>query len=212
MASSRPVSVCIIMLFLCLAHSACHALQITVHDTECVYENVEYEGDLVTGNYVVIDHEHFWTEDHPGIDFSVTAPSGLVVLSHQGTSGEKFEFRAPKAGPYKFCFHNKVGSPEDVAFYAHVGHIPNDHDLAKDEHLDPVNVKIAELREALEAISSEQQYLRARDLRHRRTAESTQKRLLGYTAAEYLALILASLSQVLLIRRMFSKRVGYISI
>ena len=35
------------------------------------------------------------------------------------------------------------------------------------EHLNPVNVKIAELREALEAVSAEQRYLRARDTRHR---------------------------------------------
>ncbi|KAH7293532.1 hypothetical protein KP509_28G029500 [Ceratopteris richardii] len=106
-----------------------------------------------------------------------------MVLSHQGTAGNKFEFRAPRKGPYKFCFHNKGGTPENIAFYVHVGHIPNYHDLAKDEHLDLVNVKIAELREALEAISTEQQYLRARDLRHRYIVESTQRRLLGYTAA-----------------------------
>ncbi|KAJ8774185.1 hypothetical protein K2173_009616 [Erythroxylum novogranatense] len=31
------------------------------------------------------------------------------------------------------------------------GHIPNEHDLAKDEHLDAINVKIVELREALES-------------------------------------------------------------
>lgn len=35
------------------------------------------------------------------------------------------------------------------------------------EHLKPVNVKIAKLREALEAVSAEQIYLRARDYRHR---------------------------------------------
>jgi len=35
------------------------------------------------------------------------------------------------------------------------------------EHLDPINVKIAELREALESIIIEQKYLKARDTRHR---------------------------------------------
>ena len=35
------------------------------------------------------------------------------------------------------------------------------------EHLDPVNVKIAELREALESVVAEQKYLKARDTRHR---------------------------------------------
>jgi hypothetical protein len=35
------------------------------------------------------------------------------------------------------------------------------------EHLTPVNVKIAKLREALESVAAEQNYLKARDFRHR---------------------------------------------
>lgn len=104
---------------------------------------------------------------------------------------------------YKFCFHNPYSTPETVSFYIHIGHIPTEHDLAKDgssdimfslhlylivghsncnvillllylsspstftEHLDPINVKIAELREALESVTAEQKYLKARDARHR---------------------------------------------
>lgn len=50
----------------------------------------------------------------------------------KGKSGDKFEFKAPKGGMYKFCFHNPYGAPETVSFYIHVGHIPNEHNLAKD--------------------------------------------------------------------------------
>lgn len=39
--------------------------------------------------------------------------------------------------------------------------------LCAAEHLDPINVKIAELREALESVTAEQKYLKARDARHR---------------------------------------------
>lgn len=35
------------------------------------------------------------------------------------------------------------------------------------EHLNPINVKIAELREALESVTAEQRYLKAREARHR---------------------------------------------
>jgi emp24/gp25L/p24 family/GOLD len=62
----------------------------------------------------------------------VTSPGGNTVLSLTGKSGDKFEFKAPRAGMYKFCFHNKYGAPETISFYIHVGHIPNEHDLAKD--------------------------------------------------------------------------------
>ncbi|KAK9664305.1 hypothetical protein RND81_14G032300 [Saponaria officinalis] len=185
------------------------ALSVTVNDIECVYEYVLYEGDTVSGNFVVVDHDIFWGSDHPGIDFTATSPAGNVVHTLKGTAGEKFEFKAPRSGMYKFCFHNPHSTPETVSFYIHVGHIPNEHNLAKDEHLDPINVKIAELREALESVTAEQKYLKARDARHRHTNESTRKRVIFYTLAEYLMLILASGLQVVYIRKLFNKSVGY---
>ncbi|RWW09491.1 hypothetical protein GW17_00027024 [Ensete ventricosum] len=48
------------------------ALSVTVNDVECVYEFVLYEGDTVSGNFVVVDHDIFWNSDHPGIDLVVT--------------------------------------------------------------------------------------------------------------------------------------------
>ncbi|PSS33835.1 Transmembrane emp24 domain-containing protein [Actinidia chinensis var. chinensis] len=185
------------------------ALSVTVNDVECVSEYVIYEGDTVSGNFVVVDHDIFWSSDHPGIDFTATSPAGNVVHTLKGTSGDKFEFKALRSGMYKFCFHNPHSTPETVSFYIHVGHIPNEHDLAKDEHLDPINVKIAELREALESVISEQKYLKARDARHRRTNESTRKRVIFYTLGEYILLALSSALQVVYIRRLFSKSFAY---
>lgn len=62
----------------------------------------------------------------------VTSPAGNVVHNLKGTSGDKFEFKAPRSGMYKFCFHNPYSTPETVSFHIHVGHIPNEHNLAKD--------------------------------------------------------------------------------
>lgn len=62
----------------------------------------------------------------------VTSPGGNTVHTLKGTSGDKFAFKAPRGGMYKFCFHNSYSTPETVSFYIHVGHIPNDQDLAKD--------------------------------------------------------------------------------
>ncbi|RHN48122.1 hypothetical protein MtrunA17_Chr7g0260361 [Medicago truncatula] len=156
-----------------------------------------------------MDHDIFWSSDHPGIDFTVTSPGGNVVHSLKGTSGDKFELKAIHGGIYKFCFHNPISTPETVSFYVHVGHIPNVHNLAKDEHFDPINVKIAELREALESIITEQKYLKARDTRHRNTNESTRKRVIFYTLLEYILFVGTSLLQVVYIRRLFSKSFAY---
>ncbi|XP_057957174.1 transmembrane emp24 domain-containing protein p24beta3 [Malania oleifera] len=205
----RSAKICMVIGFLFTLLGNLSALSVTVQDVECVYEYVLYEGDSVSGNFVVVDHDIFWSSDHPGIDLTVTSPGGNVVHSLKGTSGDKFNFKAPRSGMYKFCFHNPYSTPETVSFYIHVGHIPNEHDLAKDEHLDPINVKIAELREALESVTAEQKYLKARDTRHRHTNESTQKRVLFYTIAEYILLAAASGLQVVYIRRLFSKSVAY---
>lgn len=43
--------------------------------------------------------------------------------------------------------------------------------LSLAEHLDPINVKIAQLSEALESVTAEQKYLKARDTRHRHSKE-----------------------------------------
>ncbi|RDX78906.1 Transmembrane emp24 domain-containing protein p24beta3, partial [Mucuna pruriens] len=185
------------------------ALSISLYDVECVSEHVIHDGDTISGNFVVIDYDIFWSSDHPGIDFTVTSPGGNIVYSLKGTSGEKFQFKASQNGIYKFCFHNPSPTPETVSFYIHVGHIPNEHDLAKDEHLDPVNVKIAELREALESIITEQKYLKARDARHRHTNESTRKRVVFYTISEYILFAVTSILQVIYIRRLFSKTFAY---
>ncbi|XP_034692239.1 transmembrane emp24 domain-containing protein p24beta3-like isoform X2 [Vitis riparia] len=172
------------------------SLSITVSNMECVSEAVHFEGDTVSGYFVVIDHDIFWNSDHPGIEFTVTSPGGAIVHALKGTSGEKFEFKAPQSGTYKFCFNNPVATPETVSFYIHVGHIPNEYDLAKDEHLDPVNVRITELREALLSVAAEQKYLKARDARHRATNESTRRRVVFYTLAEYILLAATSGLQV----------------
>lgn len=48
------------------------SLSVTVNDIECVYEYVLYEGDTVSGNFVVVDHDIFWATDHPGLDLIVS--------------------------------------------------------------------------------------------------------------------------------------------
>ncbi|XP_065863233.1 transmembrane emp24 domain-containing protein p24beta3 [Euphorbia lathyris] len=203
----RKINLAVVLLLCVIGRIS--SISVTVNDIECVYEYVLYEGDSVSGNFVVVDHDIFWSSDHPGIDFSVTSPANNLVHTIKGTSGDKFDFKAPRSGMYKFCFHNPYSTPETVSFYIHVGHIPNEHDLAKDEHLNPINVKIAELREALESVIAEQKYLKARDARHRRTNESTRKRVIGYTVGEYLLLAIVSSLQVVYIRRLFSKSVAY---
>ncbi|CAN6439606.1 unnamed protein product [Victoria cruziana] len=192
----------------CLLSSA---LTVTLTDVECISEPVISQGDVISGNFVVDDHDAFWRhEPTPGIDFSVTSPAGSVLYSLDRASSGQFRVTAPASGLYKICFHNPSSTYETVTFYIHTGHIPNEHDLiVKDEHLNLINVKIAELREALESVTAEQKYLKAREARHWNTNNNTRRRLYTYTVMEYMALVVTSLLQVVCIRQLFSKTVAY---
>ena len=56
------------------------SLSVTVSEVECIHEYVLYEGDTVSGNFVVVDHEIFWGADHPGIDFTVSHIVSIINL------------------------------------------------------------------------------------------------------------------------------------
>ena len=63
------------------------ALSVTVTDTECIHEFVPYEGDTVSGNFVVVDHDIFWSSDHPGIDLTVLARSSTFSYYASDSDG-----------------------------------------------------------------------------------------------------------------------------
>ena len=69
----------LLALALPLLHNS-QALVLTVQNTECVWEDVEYDGDIITGNFVVLDHEIFWGADHPGIELVVGERLTFVSL------------------------------------------------------------------------------------------------------------------------------------
>lgn len=54
----------------------------TIMNQECVHEEVEYDGDLVSGSFVVIDHGLAWN-DEPGVELVVrkSKKSSFLPLS-----------------------------------------------------------------------------------------------------------------------------------
>jgi p24 family protein beta-1 len=71
MARRRPAAMLLVVALAATLLAAAGALSLTVTDTECIHEFVPYEGDTVSGNFVVVDHDIFWGSDHPGIDLTV---------------------------------------------------------------------------------------------------------------------------------------------
>ncbi|CAM6120872.1 unnamed protein product [Calypogeia fissa] len=209
--AAKPQSWWVSMIFICLAilPSLVDAYHISVRNVECLSEYVATRGDMVSGNFVVLDKYSGRYFERDDIEMVISDPSGRHLLNKKARGGQKFQFKATEPGYHQICFTNPTAVPEKVDFAIHVGHIPNTKDLAKDEHFNPLEVMVAQVKEAVEKVSLEQQYYRAREVRHRITNESTQSRLLWYTLAVQMGLITCSVAQVYFVQRLFSKSVGY---
>ncbi|KAH0851351.1 hypothetical protein HID58_094808 [Brassica napus] len=150
----------------------------------------------------VVDHEIFGDQT---IRFGFHDVEG----KHQEIS---LSLRRREVECTKFCFHNPYSTPETVSFYIHLLLTDAMFPPFSLEHLDPVNVKIAELREALESVVAEQKYLKHVILVTVILMRSTRA---GEKAGDILhsrrvhILAAASGLQVLYIRKLFSKSVAY---
>ncbi|KAI3843975.1 hypothetical protein MKW92_016952 [Papaver armeniacum] len=112
----------------------------------------------VSGNFVVVDH-------------------GNVVNYLKGTSGTSLNLRLHERRMYKLCFHNPYSTPGPYLSTSMLVISPMSMTLQKMvKHLDPINVKIAELREASESVIAE---------RSTQKRVSTRKRVVFYTILEY---------------------------
>eukprot|EP00244_Chara_vulgaris_P008232 TRINITY_DN3163_c0_g1_i1.p1 TRINITY_DN3163_c0_g1~~TRINITY_DN3163_c0_g1_i1.p1 ORF type:complete len:223 (-),score=31.52 TRINITY_DN3163_c0_g1_i1:204-872(-) len=193
---------------LCACIFSCHvaAVQLTIEKSECVYEDIQSEGDFVTGSFVVYGSEHGWASDEQGMDVQVTAPHGYNVYSAKKKTEDEFLFHTSKKGIYKFCFTNHAPYPEMVVFNLHVSHHMAKDDVAKDDHFIPLINQITSLEEALDNVHAELIYFRGRDSRHKKTAESTNRRLIIKASVQAAALVASSVLQVFLLRRLFEKR------
>ena len=85
---------------------------------------------------------------------------------------------------------------------------PGAENLAKQEHITPLQESISKISGALSRIESEQSYYRRREHRHRNTAEQTCERVQWWSIYETSAIVLISVGQVFVLQRWFAKRAG----
>jgi hypothetical protein len=102
------------------------------------------------------------------IDVVVYGPKGNIIYSVERESEGKFTYNTEDTGLYKLCFSNVMSTvtPKTVNFQINVGG-PADPNLAKLEHLDPIEKSIMSLSEGLAQVQNEQKYLRVRESVHR---------------------------------------------
>ena len=133
-------------------------------------------------------------------------------------------FLAPTEGRYSFCFSNAMSrwTPKVATFTIKrldepaatpdaarrpTSSLPAiEGELAKPEHLQPLQQSISKISNALSTIESEQSYYRRREHRHRNTAEETCERVQWWSIYETSAIVLISVGQVMILRRWFNNK------
>jgi hypothetical protein len=91
---------------------------------------------------------------------------------------------------------------KSVAFSMHVGD-ELFRDVAKQEHITPLETEITQLADAIAKVEDEQQYMWARERAARDTNESTNGRVLWFSVLEAVIMIVLGVWQALYLRSRF---------
>ncbi|KAJ6234292.1 transmembrane emp24 domain-containing protein a [Anaeramoeba flamelloides] len=180
-----------------------NSITITVpaNGKECVFEKID-KRTSVTLLYQVVSGG--------GMDINpeISEPDGRVVYRRDREQEGKFTFLSRSEGMFKFCFGNEMShiTSKQVNFNIQLSGGQSNSEIAKKEHLTPLENGVLELQEQLRSILSEQRYLKVREHIHRNTTESTNSRVLWWNFLQTFLLIAISATQIFYVRRIFERR------
>ncbi|KAJ6232802.1 opossum [Anaeramoeba flamelloides] len=207
------------VLLLCLIFTInVNAISFTIepHKSVCFYETLQTKSKVHTDFQVLKGGKL-------DISFSTRDPRGRQIYSlKQKTTGNN-NFMSKIAGEYSFCFDNTFStvSTKEVnfnfqshskrsfaRFYKGKG-----GDGTNDSQQEPSTQKeIGKLTGTLETLSENidevrelQMYLKAREIAHRNTTESTNSRILWWSLIATFLIVAASLAQITYLRNIFAK-------
>ncbi|XP_054043677.1 transmembrane emp24 domain-containing protein 4 [Rissa tridactyla] len=229
MAGGREVRAVLVALVL-LAWSA-HGLYFHIGETEkrCFIEEIPDE-TMVIGNY----RTQLWDKQSesflpstPGLGMHVEVkdPDGKVVLSRQYGSEGRFTFTSHTPGEHQICLHSNstrmalfAGGKLRVHLDIQVGeHTNNYPEIAAKDKLTELQLRARQLLDQVEQIQKEQNYQRVRrrrrkapgryrEERFRMTSESTNQRVLWWSIAQTIILILTGIWQMRHLKSFFEAK------
>ncbi|VVA26439.1 PREDICTED: transmembrane emp24 [Prunus dulcis] len=183
-------------------------LRFVIDREECFSHDAKYQGDTIHVSFVVIKVDSSWHNTEDGVDLVIKGPSGEQINDIRDKTSEKFEFVVQKQGVHQFCFTNKSPYHETIDFDVHAAHFTYYDQHAKDEHFAPLLEQIAKLEEALFNIQFEQHWLEAETDRQAIVNEGMSRRATHKALVESGALIGVSILQVVLLKRLFERKLG----
>jgi len=165
---------------LLLAPRAARAMQITVPASgdECFTSELE-QANKLSGSFEVLQGGLL------DVDCVVTGPNRETHYSTQRQKSGAFSLLAPTTGSYAICFSNRLSTQAEktVAFSLHSGDALF-RDVAKQEHVTPLESEITQLSDAINKVEDEQSYMVAREAASRAMNDSTNRRVLWFSVLE----------------------------
>ncbi|KAK9395299.1 transmembrane emp24 domain-containing protein 4 [Crotalus adamanteus] len=205
---------------LLLAGRAARALYFHIGETEkrCFIEEIPDE-TMVIGNY----RTQLWDKQAeaflpstPGLGMFVEVrdPDAKVILSRQYGSEGRFTFTSHTPGEHQICLHSNstrlalfAGGKLRVHLDIQVGeHANNYPEIAAKDKLTELQLRARQLLDQVEQIQKEQNYQRFREERFRMTSESTNQRVLWWSIAQTVILILTGIWQMRHLKSFFEAK------
>eukprot|EP01104_Vermistella_antarctica_P020318 TRINITY_DN8658_c0_g1_i1.p1 TRINITY_DN8658_c0_g1~~TRINITY_DN8658_c0_g1_i1.p1 ORF type:complete len:229 (-),score=64.26 TRINITY_DN8658_c0_g1_i1:66-752(-) len=218
------IILCVVVAALCLhAELASAATEVTVQieprTTECYYEDLE-EGEemaiyyqVLRGGLLDIKFQVYF-EPKDG-----RPPSVITDILHFEDEGDGYiDILAEADGLHKFCFNNEMSrwTAKVVTFTIEY---ENDwdnsqadssdqekSDLAKSEHIDPMEQSLERIAQQVHKLTKHQMYLKGNEFQMRDLVEETNSRVWMLSMLESIVLVTISLAQVFYLRRFFEAR------
>ncbi|TGZ82655.1 hypothetical protein EX30DRAFT_338967 [Ascodesmis nigricans] len=185
------------------ASAASHSIHLQPYGRECFHEDL-HRGDRMSVSYQVGDKD-YGSSNNLDIDFWIQDPHGNYVENKKSTPGGGSDFDANLDGRYTYCFSNEHWNAghKEVLFNVH-GIVY----VADDGNSDPLEKGVKELAEMLSQVKDEQEYIIAREMVHRNTAESTNARVKWWSVFQIGVVGANGVFQVWYLKRFFEvKRV-----
>eukprot|EP00042_Codosiga_hollandica_P039793 m.336466 g.336466 ORF g.336466 m.336466 type:complete len:212 (+) comp55697_c0_seq2:64-699(+) len=182
-------------------------------ETKCFSEELPDE-TVVVGNYrcVAQNEDGTFSDEVVGIHVEVSDPQGNVIMAKDYEDQGRFAFNSHAAGEHYICMHTNStrwfgGRTVRVYFDIRIGEASNDYDtIAEKEHLTTVETRLYQLIAQVKQIANEQSYQRTREANFRELSESTNARVLWWSIAQALILVIAGFWQLSHLKSFFEAK------
>lgn len=182
-----------------------YTVTLVAYDEQCFIEKLK-AGDRLDISYEVIDGA---SEE---LDFTIYNRQHVPIHTYHREKNAVFGFNAQSDDDFTYCFSNSFsGDTKTVSFTVHG---PDEKFKVEekavrvviDDSKDEVLTEIAAVDDGISAIRDQHSYRKRRDVVHRRTADSTNGRVVWWTLFQIIVTIGACSFQVLYIKHFFEAK------